>query len=151
LWAALGISTLSLVGSPLVLNSKQSQTPDPAAVSTTAALVQQDPAVVQANSQGTLFANPRLSDAALTDMFQGDEIGNTAYLDLAKIQMFFFTLISLVSYIVAMYLALEAITWPKGPRCITELPALPSGMISLMGISHAGYLASKGVDHTPQK
>jgi hypothetical protein len=152
LWALMGISTTSLVGSPLLLSSKQQQTPDPQSVAKTAALVQQDSALVQANSQGTLFANPSIADARLTDMFQGDEVGNTAYLDLAKIQMFFFTIITVVCFVVEVFMALYMAHDPTAAAPhVDQLPSLTDGVVSLMGISHAGYLASKGVDHTQQQ
>jgi hypothetical protein len=146
LWALLGISMASLVGTPLILQNKTSKDPDPKAVAQTqtalAATGQADPEI-NTNRQGTLYVNPSVADARITDMFQGDEVGNTAYVDIAKVQMFLFTIITIMAYCYAIYtnLANEKL----------EMPALSEGMIAMLGISHAGYLGSKTADHTPTK
>src|SRR5256885_1691452 len=103
LWALLGISTASLVGTPLLQSTKKAQTPDPQEVTKTEAALNAkgDPmpaAKITANAQGVLFANPSIQDAHFSDMFEGDEVGNTAYVDVAKVQMFFFTVIAALSY-----------------------------------------------------
>jgi hypothetical protein len=79
-------------------------------------------------------------------MFEGDEVGNTAYLDLAKVQMFYFTVILGVAYVATLVPSLARLR--TDPASVGELPALSEGMVALLGISHAGFLASKGVDHT---
>ncbi len=59
--------------------------------------------------------------------------------------MCYFTLIALVSYAAALFslMALNAIA----PGQITQIPVLSEGLVALLGISHAGYLGSKVVDH----
>jgi len=121
IWALMGISATALVGSPLISNTKKDKTP--AASETTKAAGslggdqqrpdslppadKNDPAkvreVILPNSQGTLYSNPTIADASFADMFEGDEIGNTAYVDLAKVQMFF-SLLSSLSAILALLL-----------------------------------------------
>jgi hypothetical protein len=81
-------------------------------------------------------------DARLADLFQGDEIGNAAHLDLGKVQMLFFTLILVLAYGVAL-----ANLFTKATP-IVMLPALDGGMVALLGISHAGYLLNKAVPHS---
>jgi len=79
-------------------------------------------------------------------MFQGDEIGNTMNVDLAKLQMFFFTVIAALAYLILVFRNLRTPDQDLG-----SLPVLSDGVVYALGISHAGYLASKGVDHTPNQ
>jgi hypothetical protein len=149
LWALMGISTASLVASPLLLGSKTQKQPDPKAVDKAAAALtaQGDPEPadeITKNSSGTLYVNKSIADASFTDIFQGDEIGNTAYIDPAKAQMFLFTVIALVVYGAAVLSMLK-----KGDYSAMPVPS--EGLIALLGISHTGYLASKTADQTPTK
>jgi hypothetical protein len=41
-------------------------------------------------------------DARMVDLSQGDEIGNAAHLDLGKVQMFYFTLVLVFTYVVSL-------------------------------------------------
>ena len=146
LWALLGISTTSLVGGPLILSTKTIKNPaDAEAVTQKAASELKQPVEeVRENREGTLYANPSPADARFSDMFEGEEINNTAYIDMAKVQMFFFTLVAAVSYVVLLF-HMFATTYPIK---IAAFPLLPDGLIAILGISHAGYLSSKIVDHT---
>ncbi len=139
LWALMGISTASLVGSPLLLQNKKTQEPTGAAVDKTAQLLKEDPDDIDNNRQGKLYSNKYPKDARFTDLFQGDDVGNTAYLDPAKLQMFFFTLIVAASY---GYLIFHVM---YGPTTALAMPTVSDNMIALLGISHAGYLGSKTV------
>jgi hypothetical protein len=143
LWALLGISTTSLVGSPLILNSKKDQEPVPSVTQKTAKMVNEPEADIIANKQGTLYANSKLSYACLTDMFEGDELINTARIDLAKVQMFYFTIVAAICFLVMVFKMLLA-----GNSDLGQLPSLPEGFVALLGISHAGYLGSKGLNRT---
>jgi hypothetical protein len=145
LWGLLGISTTSLVGTPMLLNTKKDKTPAASTVQKTAALTDELPQDVAGNRQGTLYANSTIKDARLTDMFEGDEIGNTAHIDLPKVQMFYFTVIGVVAYFVATW---RAVAMGDAVAPNAQLPAVPPGLVALLGISHAGYLTSKGVSHT---
>lgn len=42
-------------------------------------------------------------------------------------------------------------TLGEAPANIDKLPLVPAGLLWILGISHAGYLGSKGVDHTPKE
>ncbi len=146
LWALIGISTTSLVGSPLLLSTKASQEPTQQVTQKTARLTGEEPSTVEQNREGTLYANGSAQDARFEDMFQGDEVGNTGHLDLPKVQMFFFTLIAAVVYWASLVRLIAA-----GQPGTSALPTLSEGFIAILGISHAGYLANKMVDHTPQR
>jgi energy-coupling factor transporter transmembrane protein EcfT len=145
LWALMGISTTSLVGSPLILTTKKDKDPDPAALQRAARLNAEPAAEIDANREGTLYGNASLADACFTDMFQGDEINNTTHIDLAKVQMFYFTIISAVAFFVMVFSTLASPTPELG-----QLPLLPDGLVAVLGISNAGYLTSKTISHTQE-
>jgi hypothetical protein len=149
LWALLGISTASLVGTPLILQNKTAKDTDPATVDKTAATLGEDAADVESNRQGTLYANASIEDARVTDMFEGDEVGNTAYVDIAKVQMFLFTIIIIVAYCYEVHTVLGRLDAHTLLAKDLLMPALSAGVVGLLGISHAGYLGSKTADHTP--
>ena len=145
LWALLGISTASLVGAPLILQNKLDKTPsDDAMQKASATLDRSAPTLENQNTMGTLYRNPSLQDARITDMLQGDEISNIAYLDMAKVQMMLFTIIGALVYCGALYNTMVNHTAAN----LAQMPALSQGMVTLLGISHAGYLTSKTVDRT---
>jgi hypothetical protein len=175
LLALLGISATSLVGSPLIAATKKSKAPGPNAVASTAqemvkldnvpdsvksagrgtgaaaaaAPAKPSPAnvalAIAENAEGILYKNPTASDASFADMFEGNEIGNAAHVDLSKVQMFFFTAVIAVAYVVALW---DAMSTGAIYGASFAFPAVSSGMVGLLGISNAGYLAAKGVDHT---
>ncbi len=146
LWALLGISTTSLVGAPLILSTKKDKEPAASVTQKTAQLVNEPEQDIIANKQGTLYANSKISDARLTDMFQGDELTNTAQIDVAKVQMFYFTIIAAVCFFVMILKQLVAANTALG-----SLPLLPEGFVAILGISHAGYLTSKSISHTKEQ
>ena len=146
LWALIGISTTSLVGTPLLLSTKTGKEPGQQAAEKAARLTGEAATAVEQNREGTLYANENAKDARFEDMFQGDEVGNTGHLDLAKVQMFFFTLVAAVVYCASLVKIVTA-----GQPGTSALPTLSEGFIAMMGISHAGYLVNKAVDHTPRR
>ena len=151
LWGLMGISAASFVGSPLLLNSKTTQTlDDKTAKKTSDDLAAQGTpesvADIQKNSLGKLYANSKMSDARLTDLFQGDEVGNTARIDVSKVQMFFFTIVSLLVYGVSLYYVMgSAMLKGEFTKGALSFPAPSQAMLGLLGISHATYLTSKTV------
>ncbi|MCP3139656.1 hypothetical protein [Pyxidicoccus xibeiensis] len=145
LWWAMGIASTSLLGTPLILGGKRQRQPDDKTVLRTAAqLPNESKGSIDAQRQGVLYANESLHDARISDIFQGDEVGNTAHVDLAKVQMFYFTAIAAVSYFVDVSMAVM--------RGATDtLPPLSQGFVALLAISHGGYLVSKSTDHSNSK
>jgi hypothetical protein len=143
LWSLMGISTTSLVGSSLILSTKKDQTAAPAATQKAALMNNEPEQDIINNKQGILYANKQPSDARLTDMFEGDEIANTARIDLAKVQMFYFTVIAAIC--IAVMVFKMVIT---GNSYLDHLPLLSDGLVAILGISHAGYLTSKAVSRT---
>jgi hypothetical protein len=155
LWLVMGISTTSLVGSPLILSTKTAEPPAKALSSQAMAkrTEQLDRTKDELERQGvpkeTVLAQGKIVvwkwpwDARLSDLFQGDEIGAAAQLDLGKIQMFFFTLALVFTYGVA----LSAKFFP-GDSAINSFPPLDESMVALLGISHAGFLTNKAIPHS---
>jgi hypothetical protein len=156
LWIILGISATSLVGSPLLLAPKAAAgSSNQMALSRTRTLLGEKPVDTSGNrittddeskvvAIGQLLANKSIDDASWGDVFKGDEVGNGAHLDLSKLQMFFFTLIIVLAYAVAIGQVFEA-----AATKVDAFPVLDPGVLALLGISHAGYLANKAVPHTP--
>jgi hypothetical protein len=116
LWALLGISSTSLVATPVIMRYKK--------------------------GKNIAFINANATDAKFTDIFEGDETGNEKYVDMSKVQMFFFTIISALSYIVLLFRDF------LGNTILLGLPVLPEGLIAILTISHGAYLTYKRVDHT---
>jgi hypothetical protein len=176
----LGISAASLVGSPLIAATKKSKTPDKNAATATArqmvelgnvpdsvkegkppsgsaaagpaepaklSLAKNVALVIEDNAEGILYKNPAISDASFADMFEGNEVGNAAHVDLSKVQMFFFTVVTAVAYVIALWDVMSANAIYGADFAF---PALSDGVVALLGISNVGYLAGKGVDHTPK-
>lgn len=80
-------------------------------------------------------------------MFKGDDVANADYLDLSKVQMFYFTLILALVYGVALATMFMAVD-PKHST-INVLPALNPTIVGLLAISQAGYLTYKAVPRVP--
>ncbi|QHW29416.1 hypothetical protein GZH47_00275 [Paenibacillus rhizovicinus] len=137
LWALMGISFTSLVATPLIHVNKQAKT----IADDEAAKLQ--PAAVE-ESDGILCARSNFADASWTDLFKGDELKDAAYVDIAKLQMFFFTLVAALSYAALLLQMFGSLA----PGAITDFPAVSEGLLALLGISHAGYLTSKSIDRT---
>jgi hypothetical protein len=145
LWALMGLSTTSLVGSAAISSVKSGQQPDGDSANRTAAITQEQPKTVLDNSRGTLYANSTKEDAQFTDLFEGDEVGNAAHVSLGKLQLFYVTMIIFAAYGVVVLKSLR----PHAD--LSRLPTLPEGVIALLGISHAGYLSTKAANHTELK
>jgi hypothetical protein len=151
-WVLLGISTTSLVGTPLLNNNKKAkeprQGPDSTAATARAAETLKEPeAAIDKNRSGVLYGNSEIKDARLSDMFEGEEIANASFIDVGKLQMFFFTVIVASIYAVQLYrLIAENVLTDD-----VSLPTVNQGLLALLGVSNAGYLGSKGITQTPTK
>lgn len=155
-WQLLGISVASTVGSGMVLSSKKTKpvpNADVLATDTAAALNAQvsDATPEQKTTadeieeyrQGSVYCNPTAADASIVDMFQGDEVGNTAHIDMSKVQMFFFTIAALIAYGTSVYNMLGT-----SPANLASLPEVTPGLVTILGISHAAYISNKALDHS---
>ena len=140
IWLVLGISTTSLVGSPLLQAPKADRPPNGAQLELMASQIPN--ATVLPDYTGLLVSKSSPADASWADLFKGNEVGNFTYLDLAKVQMFFFTLVLVAAYGVAVAHMLLA------GGTISSLPDFDPSMTALLAISHGGYLVNKAVPHS---
>jgi hypothetical protein len=164
LWQLLGITSASAVGREIMHGMKKTKdpaNPDVAATNAAAAInetaksaaEQTNPQEVELHRAGSLFGNPSPKDASFVDMFQGVEVGNMSYVDMAKVQMFFFTIAAIVAYasevftMLATHFGKGVLTAPTASS-LTQLPAVGSGLLSILTISHVTYLGAKSIDHT---
>jgi len=142
----MGISTTTLVATPLVLNPKKtatlSETEETQHKEALALIGEQRSSVknvaCDAVSQGKLIGYCWPECAHLSDMFKGDEVATGAHLDLSKVQMFYFTLMLVLVYAVALG-RMFAVSSGK----IAAFPDVDASMVALMGISHAGHLVKQ--------
>jgi cell division protein FtsL len=144
-WGLLGISTTSFVAASAIKSQKKNlNVDDDAKRMTEQAMtrVGESPGKL-ADPQGALVAYKAPDCASVSDLFKGDEVISAAYFDLSKVQVFFFTLIVVFAY------AAQVGAMLYGTRTIFALPELSTGIVTLLGISHAGYLTSKGVPSNP--
>ncbi len=128
LWLVMGISVTTLLGTPLIHNVKaRQQTLQP--VETPEAI-----------NRGRVLVNKQSQFARWTDLFKGEEVSNSACVDLGKVQMFYFTIILFGVYGFAL-----ALLFMGNAPLITAFPPVSDSMIGLIGISHAGYLVNKAL------
>ncbi|MFC0350409.1 hypothetical protein [Undibacterium danionis] len=146
LWVLMGIATTSSVGASLVINAKaSSQEPNEEQFSRTKnSLAAQGDDPSNIGNHGVILINKELAMARWTDMITGDETGNAAHLDLSKVQMLLFTIVSIVVYSLCVWNALHCIS-STNPKTIDGLPLINQTILALIGISHSGYLTSKAV------
>ena len=147
LWLAMGISTTSLVGAPLILSQKKRDrhtARDEEYARQLVLLREQgvDPKTVERIGSLVGYSDPRQS--RWSDLIQGEETGNAGLLDLAKVQMLFFTLILVLVYAIGIGDTLHSTQGRIG-----ALPNLDASMIALLAISHAGYLGKKALPKPP--
>ena len=145
LWWLMGISTTSLVGTPLIRTTKTKLAPLPSERDETLRLVAAGtPAGNQAarETRGLIVQNATPDGARWTDLFMGEETGNAAQPDMGKIQMFYFTVILVIAYALTIAHQFQSASPPD------QLPAVEGSMLALLGISHAAYLVNKGVPHS---
>ena len=125
--AILGISATSLTGAPLILNAFKPKDQ------------------IDKNGPGT---DDPSGQPSWFDMFKGDDTSNADYLDFGKTQLFYFTIILVLVYGIAlgnMFMMVDS----KHPTPILTFPPVNAQIVWLLGISHAGYLGYKVAPHAP--
>jgi hypothetical protein len=137
IWLLLGISTASLIGSPLIRDLKKDPAKAPPPPAAEEAVKQQggDPSKVVVDSQ--FVRNKSIDQASVADLFMGELVDDFNLLDVAKIQMFLFTLLAVLAYATAIGASLRSGLVPG------TLPSVGEGLLAILGISHGGYLMSK--------
>ena len=134
LWALLGISTTSTVASIGIKTIKQGKEPRDDRLRTITPRL------------GLLMTRTQVEEARFSDMFRGEEPANRDLVDVSKVQMFFFTVVVALAYLITLFRTMLAATTPAG---IVAMPTLGAGLIFIIGISHVGYLGGKWPDRQP--
>jgi len=147
LWVLMGISVTSLVGSKLILNSQDSIRA-PLSLRTQAEdyfFSRYSQPKTRLNFDSIVHKNTCSDDARFANIFMGDQVGDCMTIDIGKVQMFFFTIILVLTYSVAIA---SIFLSPLNGKMIGSMPAFSEGMLFLIGISHAGYLTYKAQNNT---
>ena len=146
-WVLMGISTTSLVGSPLIRNMKKDPRLALAPDDLNQALDHERKGLAQqVRVEGRIVAKKSPHDASWSDLFIGEDVSDAAHLNLAKIQMFFFTVLLLITYGVSVASLLI-----RSEGIPDALPDVGEGMLALFGISQGGFLLDKAVPGAPPK
>lgn len=114
MWALLGVTAASFVGSPLILDRKRAT-----------------PGVLEKRT-------PPLAGGEIRDLFRGEDSGNANVVDIGRVQMSLFTAVAVAVYFAACWhaFATQAAT-------VLAFPAMSQNLVALLGISHATYLVGK--------
>src|SRR5713101_4063203 len=72
-------------------------------------LFRSTPLILNNKRRGEVDSNENRGEARWSDMFKGDDVCNADYLDLGKVQMFYFTLILVLVYAVALAFTFMAV------------------------------------------
>lgn len=145
LWTLMGISTASLVGSPLLLGNKATQSPDDKEEKRTFPLLERQGDSAQTlDKKGLLVVNTDPSKARFSDMFTGEEVANAAQVDVSRLQMLLFTMVTVIAFAAKLGAEFVRIGAGAGTGAEFSMPYLDASMLALIGISHGGYLVAKG-------
>lgn len=162
LLVAMGISTASLVATPVLLSLKTTNAASPDQIARAATGT--GTSIQEATAAGQVFGRTTPAAAQWLDMFRGEDVSNADAPDLSKIQQFLLTLLILGVYCAAIAgliseAAAHIVKSPDGKTAVrfsglllsgkASLPQLSPNFIWLMGISHVSYLAYKAVPHGP--
>jgi len=147
LWALMGISTASSVGASLIISNKEASPGASEEQFNRQASLSGTPAAPAADliRSGVLVTNKTPQMARWSDMITGDESGNFASIDISKVQMLLFTVIAVLVYGLSLWTLFQALTVEGG---FTEFPEFDKSILTLIGISHAGYLSYKASPHS---
>ena len=146
-WALMGISTGSAAGAVMIKGTKAQQQPTGDAVQKQADRSGKTVAEVAQSLRGLL---PTANKPRFSDLFTGEEMSDQTTVDIGKVQMFFFTFVAVIGYVTALHGNSLAVS-PDGLKehYCAYFPALSTSLLTLIGISHVGYLTVKATPKTP--
>ena len=98
------------------------------------------------DSVGVMVRKTSWREASFADVFTGEEVTTFGYVDMAKVQNFFFTVIAVIAYGV-MLGSLMAVAG-NSVAGFFVFPDPTDGLLALLAISHAGYLVDKPFTHS---
>ena len=136
LWALMGISVGSGVGSLMVKGYKKGLDPSEK--------IKQE---ITPHREGVIHVEQNKEKASFWNMFQSEEVLEYKIVDFTKVQMFFFTIMAVLGYFQVLWgIDFEQIKDMTKPL---KFPALSTSLTTMVGISHAGYLIAKAAPRTP--
>jgi hypothetical protein len=98
------------------------------------------------DSVGVMVRKTSWREASFADVFTGEEVSTFGYVDMAKVQNLFFTVIAVIAYAVMLGGFMAAAG--KEVAGFFVFPDLTEGLLVILGISHAGYLVDKPFTHS---
>lgn len=106
-----------------------------------------EPAVRNAqDSVGVMVRKTSWQEASFGDMFTGEEVSTFGYVDIAKVQNFFFTVIAVIAYAVMLAGLMAAVG--REVAGFFTFPDPREGLLAITAISHVGYLTDKAFTHS---
>jgi hypothetical protein len=94
--------------------------------------------------RGVAQANLSPLDAQWSELFDGSEIGNFQYVDVGKVQMLLISGIVIIGYALLLGSTFAA----KDLPVFSGFPTFSQGLLALIAVSHAGYIANLAAPHT---
>lgn len=142
IWALLGLGSFTAVAAPTIKNRFRTRAALPQTVADTICDgIQKDGKLKERGSfEGQVYRNATSDEARWLNLVMGDYEG-AAYVDISKVQHLALTLLLVLVYGMALYQALDRALPFADP--ISSFPNISPGFLSLLGISHAAYLADK--------
>jgi hypothetical protein len=142
LFGLIGISSGSAVVSNLVVDTKKRETAVDTAPANGQPAAANDPTLV-----GKIDVNLAAADASWADLFLGEEQGNRSSIDVSRLQKLVATLLLVIVYSRLVWHGFSPDTIDGGGSF--TMPVVGTGFLTLMGTSHAAYLAYKATPKTP--
>lgn len=106
-------------------------------------------------TDGLLRRNTSARYARASNLLTGDFAANRDQADFTKVQLFFFTLVTLIVFAAATWQALgddedagDGGDGDAGP--LDGLPGVPGPIVEVLGVSQVGYVAGKGAERRPR-
>ena len=146
LFGLLGIISGSSVVSSLIVDAKMRPpvvpSGQPQAVQPQA--VQPMAAGDHPGRKGSMDINYKVAEAGWADLYLGEEVANRYVVDVSRLQKLIVTVLLVLAYLIYLWKAFSPSLSGE-----LEMPAVGTTFLSLLGISHGAYLASKATPKTP--
>jgi len=148
IWALLGISVGTAVAQPIINSNTASNLADQGEKNRQIEQMQKmagetkEAITSKVIFTGQLVKNCDPSQATISNLFRGDEIGNFLSIDFSKVQSFLFTFLVVLGYGAAIGNQVISTT------ALHSLPSIGTNIAALIGVSQGGYLLYKAAPHS---
>jgi hypothetical protein len=95
-------------------------------------------------NKGSMDINYQVAEASWADLYLGEEVANRYVVDVSRLQKLIVTVLLVLAYLIYLWEAFSPSVSGK-----LAMPAVNTTFLSLLGISHGAYLASKATPKTP--